>query len=123
MTAVAPAAVAPPTAASARTGRLAWLRERGMGATVLVSAISAGFGVVLLTVTGYLAAVLRADPFFGNSETLALVIGILSVLFVAVAVYVGAMVTANTFATIVAGRTRHIALMRLIGRASCRERV
>ncbi len=104
------------------SGRLAWLRERGMGATVLVAAISAAFGVALLTATGYLAAVLRSDPYFGDSETLAIVIGILSVLLVAVAVYVGAMVTANTFATIVAGRTRTIALMRLIGASARAQR-
>ena len=102
--------------------RMAWLRERGMGATVLVSAISAAFGVALLTVTGYLAAVLQADPTFGDSETLVIVVGILSVLLVGVAVYVGAMVTANTFATIVAGRTRRIALMRLIGASARSQR-
>ncbi|WP_374760900.1 ABC transporter permease [Microbacterium jiangjiandongii] len=104
------------------SGRLAWLRERGMGATVLVAAISAAFGVALLTATGYLAAVLRSDPYFGDSETLAIVIGILSVLLTGVAVYVGAMVTANTFATIVAGRTRSIALMRLIGASARAQR-
>ncbi|MBD7958245.1 ABC transporter permease [Microbacterium sp. Sa4CUA7] len=93
-----------------------------MGATVLVSAISAAFGVALLTATGYIATLLRADPYYGDSETLTVVIGILSVLLVAVAVYVGAIVTANTFATIVAGRTRHIALMRLIGASARSQR-
>ncbi|WP_374940945.1 FtsX-like permease family protein [Microbacterium sp. zg.Y1084] len=126
MTAFADVATAPHPGAveSARRvpGRLAWLRERGMGATVLVSGISAGFGVALLTATGYIATVLRADPFFGDSETLAAVIGILSVLLAGVAVYVGAMVTANTFATIVAGRTRRIALMRLIGASARSQR-
>ncbi|MCR2784883.1 MULTISPECIES: ABC transporter permease [unclassified Microbacterium] len=106
----------------AASTRLAWLRERGMGATVLVSAISAAFGVVLLTATGYLAAVLHADPFYGGSETLTLVVGILSIVLVAVSVYVGALVTANTFATIVAGRTRQIALLRLIGASASSQR-
>lgn len=99
-----------------------WLRERGMGATVLVAAISAAFGVLLITATGWIGAWLRADPYFGDSEMLALVIGILSVLLMAVAVYVAAIVTANTFATIVAGRTRHIALMRLIGASAAAQR-
>ena len=100
---------------SARVSRLAWLRERGMGASILVSALSSAFGVVLISATGYIAALLRADPFLGGSGTLAFVLSFLTALLVGVAVYVAAIVTANTFSTIVAGRTRRIALMRLIG--------
>lgn len=113
-----------PVAVSPRPGssRLAWLRERGMGATVLVAAISSAFGVLLLTATGYIAAWARSDPYLGDSETVAAVLGILSVLLVGVAVYVAAIVTANTFATIVAGRTRQIALMRLIGASATAQR-
>lgn len=103
-------------------GSLAWLRERGMGATVLVAAISAAFGVLLINTTGYIGALLRADPYIGDSAMLELVIGILGVLLVGVAVYVAAIVTGNTFATIVAGRTRQIALMRLIGASARSER-
>lgn len=109
------------TAASV-TERWSWLRERGMGATVLVSAISAGFGVLLITATGYIGAMLQADPYIGDSETLAVIVAILSVLLLSVAIYVGAIVTANTFATIVAGRTRRIALMRLIGATARSQR-
>ena len=101
---------------------VSWLRERGMGATVLVSAISAAFGVLLITATGWIGAWLQADPYLGRSEVLAAIIGILSVLLTAVAVYVAAIVTANTFATIVAGRTRHIALLRLIGASARAQR-
>jgi len=93
----------------------AWLRERGMGATVLVAGISAAFGVLLLSATGYLGAWISADPYVGGGDTATIVIGILSVLLIGVAIYVAAIVTANTFATIVAGRTRRIALLRLIG--------
>ena len=100
--------------------RLAWLRERGMGASILVAALSSAFGVILIVATGYIGAVLFADEFIGGSETLAVVVGIMTVLLVGVAVYVAAIVTANTFATIVAGRVRNIALMRLIG-ASARR--
>ena len=109
----------PRAAASAPLG---WLRERGMGASVLVAAISAAFGAVLLSATGFIAAVLRADPFLGDSETLAVVLMILSVLLVGVAVYVAAVVTANTFSTVIAGRTRRIALMRLIGASAQSQR-
>ena len=94
-----------------RTRSAAWLRERGMGATILVSAISAAFGVLLLSATGYIAAWVDADPYLGGGETVTVVLGILSVLLVGVAIYVAAIVTANTFATIVAGRVRRIALM------------
>ena len=101
---------------------LAFLRERGMGASVLVATISSAFGVLLLSTTGFLAAAMRADPFFGGSATAEIVIGILSSLLIGVAVYVASIVTANTFATIVAGRTRRIALMRLIGASARPQR-
>jgi putative ABC transport system permease protein len=101
---------------------LAWLRERGMGASVLVAAISSAFGVILLSATGFIAAMLRADPYVGDSETLTVVLAILTVLLVGVAVYVASIVTANTFATVVAGRTRRIALMRLIGASARSQR-
>ncbi|TGY39539.1 FtsX-like permease family protein [Microbacterium laevaniformans] len=114
---------APPTMSSRRdAARGGWLRERGMGTSILVAAISSAFGVLLLTATGYIATWARSDPYLGDSETVAIVLGILSVLLVGVAVYVAAIVTANTFATIVAGRTRQIALMRLIGASARAQR-
>lgn len=119
MTAVAQGIRMPRAAAS---GRLAWLRERGMGATILVAAISSGFGVLLIALTGYIGAWLRADPYIGGGETVAIVVEILTVLLAGVAVYVAAIVTANTFSTIVAGRTRRIALMRLIGASARSQR-
>ena len=114
------ATVVPQTAATGP--RLAWLRDRGMGASVLVATLSAAFGVVLVETTAYIGAVLQADPFIGDSETLAVVVAILSVLLTAVAMYVAAIVTANTFSTIIAGRTRQIALMRLIGATARSQR-
>lgn len=105
-----------------RAARLAWLRERGMGATVLVAALAAAFGVILVEVTAYIGATLQADPFIGDSGTLAVVVAILSILLTAVAMYVAAVVTANTFSTIIAGRTRRIALMRLIGASARSQR-
>ncbi|MEV4736086.1 MULTISPECIES: ABC transporter permease [unclassified Microbacterium] len=112
--------IVPESAATAP--RLAWLRDRGMGASLLVAALSAAFGVVLVETTAFLGAVLQADPFIGDSETLAVVVGLLSVLLTAVAMYVAAIVTANTFSTIIAGRTRQIALMRLIGATARSQR-
>ncbi|WP_125130953.1 ABC transporter permease [Microbacterium sp. 10M-3C3] len=119
MTAVAADTRRPRLSAPAR---LSWLHDRGMGASVLVAGLSSAFGVVLLAATGFIGAVLRADPYIGQSETLAFVVGFLSVILIGVAVYVAAIVTANTFATVVAGRTRRIALLRLIGASARSQR-
>jgi putative ABC transport system permease protein len=102
--------------------RMTWLRERGMGASILVAALSSAFGVVLVSATTFLGAMLQADPYVGDSETLAAVVALLAVLLLGVAVYVAAIVTANTFSTVVAGRTRRIALLRLIGASARSQR-
>lgn len=108
---------------STATGpRLGWLRDRGMGASILVAALSSAFGVVLVEATAYIGAMLQSDPYIGDSGMLAAVVAILSVLLIGVALYVASIVTANTFATIVAGRTRRIALMRLIGATARSQR-
>ena len=106
----------------AASAPLAWLRERGMGASILVAAISTAFGVLLISTTAYIDAMLRADPYIGGSGVLGFVNGFLTVLLVGVAVYVASIVTANTFATVVAGRTRRIALLRLIGATARSQR-
>jgi len=103
--------------------RLGWLRERGMGASILVATLSSAFGVVLIEATAYIGAMLKADPYIGQSDTLAVVVSLLTVLLIGVALYVAAIVTANTFSTIIAGRTRHIALVRLIGGSARSQRV
>ena len=107
---------------AAASAPLAWLRERGMGASILVAAISSAFGVLLISATGYIAAMLRADPYIGDSGMLAFVLSFMTVLLVGVAVYVAAIVTANTFSTVIAGRTRRIALLRLIGASARAQR-
>jgi len=85
--------------------------------SILVAALSAAFGVVLLQVTEALATMIgAADMSQHGSARLAL--AIVAFVFIAIAVYVGAIVTANTFATIIAGRTRTIALLRLVGASS-----
>ncbi|WP_105566360.1 ABC transporter permease [Microbacterium halophytorum] len=116
----AAAVVAPPAAARTRAPAFALLRERGMGASVLVAAISTAFGVVLLSTTGFLSAMSTA--LYGESGMLALVLGMTAGVFMIISMYVGAVVTSNTFATVVAGRTRQIALMRLIGASARSQR-
>lgn len=91
--------------------------------SILVAALSSAFGVALLQVTGGLAAVISASDRTGSSGTVALVLTLLAIVFIVIATYVGAVVTANTFATIIAGRTRSIALLRLIGATARSQRV
>jgi putative ABC transport system permease protein len=115
-------AAQPQARRDAASAPLSWLRERGMGASILVAAISTAFGVLLISTTAYIDAMLRADPYIGGSGTLGFVGSFLTVLLVGVAVYVASIVTANTFATVVAGRTRRIALLRLIGATARSQR-
>ena len=83
--------------------------------SILVATLSSAFGVALLQGTNALAMVIAADAMFGASATVAIALAAVALVFIAIATYVGAVVTANTFATIIAGRTRTIALLRLIG--------
>lgn len=95
---------------------------RSHAPSILVAALSAAFGVALLQVTRVLSVVISADDAAGSSETVQFILGFVAWVFIVIAVYVGALVTANTFATIIAGRTRTIALMRLIGATAASQR-
>src|SRR5690349_13146222 len=96
---------------------------REHGPSVLVAALSSAFGVALLQITGVLSFIITSDPVTGSSRTVVpLMLGLVATVFIVIAVYVGAVVTANTFATIVAGRTRTIALFRLIGASAASQR-
>ncbi len=90
--------------------------------SILVAALSGAFGVALLQVTDALTLLIGADPTTGASSTVGLMLAIVASIFIFIAVYVGAVVTANTFATIIAGRTRTIALLRLIGSSAAAQR-
>lgn len=93
----------------------------GRGASALVAALASAFGVVLLEVTSVITTVLNA---WGVTEmgSVRITLTIVAALFIAIAVYVSAIVTTNTVATIIAGRTRTIALMRLIGSSARAQR-
>lgn len=90
--------------------------------SILVATLSASFGVALLQVTDALARVISSDDTFGASAAVAVALASVAFVFIAIATYVGAVVTANTFATIIAGRTRTIALMRLVGASARSQR-
>ena len=89
--------------------------------SVLVATLSSAFGVALLSVTGVLSQAIASDDAAGGG-TVVLMLSAVAMVFLAIAVYVGAVVTANTFATIIAGRRRTIALLRLIGASAAGER-
>jgi putative ABC transport system permease protein len=90
--------------------------------TLLVAALAGTFGVALLHVTGLLAAAIAEDDVTGENRTVALMLGIVATVFIVIAIYVSAIVTANTVSTVVAGRTRLIALLRLIGSGARAQR-
>jgi len=92
------------------------------GASVLVAGLSSAFGVGLLQVIGVLTAVIESDPSTRDSHTAAIFLSITAWVFIIIAIYVGAIVTSNTFATIVAGRARTIALLRLLGSSARTQR-
>jgi putative ABC transport system permease protein len=94
---------------------------RDLRASILVAALSCAFGVILLEVTGAMGTMIAADD-VSSHETVVVALTIVAFVFLTIAVYVGAIVTTNTFATIVAGRARTIALMRLIGSSARAER-
>ena len=90
--------------------------------SILVASLGAAFGVALLQLTGVLSTLISADDVTGSSGTVRIFLAIVALVFIAIAVYVSTIVTANTFSTIIAGRTRTIALLRLIGSSATAQR-
>jgi len=90
--------------------------------SILVAGLSSAFGVGLLQVIGVLTAVIRGNGRAAESETVTVILTFIGWVFIVIAIYVGAIVTSNTFATIVAGRARTIALLRLLGSTSRTQR-
>ncbi|WP_309980141.1 FtsX-like permease family protein [Agromyces sp. 3263] len=97
-------------------------RLRDQWPTLVVATLAGTFGVVLLHVTGLLGAAIAADEVTGESTTVAIILGIVATVFIVIAIYVSAIVTANTVSTVVAGRTRLIALLRLLGSSARSQR-
>jgi putative ABC transport system permease protein len=91
-------------------------------ASVIVTALSAAFGTALIQVTSYLATMIGGND-VSQHDAAKIALSMVAGAFILIAVYVGTIVTANTFATIIAGRTRSIALMRLVGATAATLRV
>ena len=90
--------------------------------SVLVAALGSAFGVSVLQFFAVLTQVIMGDDVTGSSGTVVILLALVAFVFIAIAIYVSAVVTANTFATIIAGRTRIIALLRLIGSSAVAQR-
>ena len=88
-------------------------------ASILVSGLSAAFGVVLIGAVDILAAAVRQSQ---GGELVQAPLTTVSAIFFVISLYVGAIVTSNTFSTVIAGRTRQIALLRLIGATARQQR-
>src|SRR6185312_11414315 len=94
--------------------RMRGMTTRDHRSSILVTALSAAFGAGLIQATSYLTQIVAGNQ-ISEHESVQIALLLVAGVFILIAVYVGSIVTANTFATIIAGRTRSIALMRLIG--------
>ncbi|MDY7527612.1 MULTISPECIES: ABC transporter permease [unclassified Cryobacterium] len=93
----------------------------GRGASLVVAALASAFGVLLLETTSVLATVVSGND-VSRIAAVRAALSIVAFLFITIAVYVSAIVTTNTVATVIAGRTRTIALMHLIGSSAGDQR-
>lgn len=82
--------------------------------TILVAALGTTFGSALVIAPGIVSEALATTGLDGIGSVRA-ILSVIGWLFLGIALYVGAIVTANTCATLIAGQTRVIALQRLVG--------
>lgn len=87
---------------------------RSFAPTVLVAALGTTFGSALVIAPGIVTEALGAAGLADLGPVKA-ILSVVGWLFLGIALYVGAIVTANTCATLIAGQTRIIALQRLVG--------
>jgi putative ABC transport system permease protein len=90
--------------------------------SALVVTVAALFGVVIIDGVAILSAWMHQSELVQESGTALAMLVIVGVVFFAIALFVSAMVIANTFGIIVAGRSERIALLRLIGASARRLR-
>jgi putative ABC transport system permease protein len=90
-------------------------------ASILVATLSSTFGVALLLVTDDLATYISHSEVGGDAAVQG-ALRVVAFVFIAIALYTASVVTSNTFATIIAGRTHTIALLRLIGATARSQR-
>jgi putative ABC transport system permease protein len=83
--------------------------------TVVVAALSAGLGALMVTGSEAAHRIVQLGERTGQSATVAAILPVVSWVFIAIALYVSAVVTSNTCATVIAGQTRSLALQRVLG--------
>src|SRR5690625_1527754 len=100
----------------------------------LVVFIAALFGTAIMQGIAILTAWLSSAQIVAESNNAQNLLTVVGFVFFLIALFVSAIVIANTFSIIIAGRSRQLALLRLIGasparlrraeigRGSCRER-
>jgi len=87
---------------------------RSFAPTVLVAALGTTFGSALVIAPGIVTEALAVTGYADLGPVKA-ILSVVGWLFLGIALYVGAVVTANTCATLIAGQTRILALQRLVG--------
>lgn len=85
---------------------------RDLGVVALVSGLSSAYAAVLLMASASLEALAPGD---GGAKA---ALSVVSTVFVGIALYVAVLVMTNCVATVLAGRQRHLALLRLLGAGS-----
>lgn len=89
-------------------------RGRQHTSSVLVAILSSVFATMLIEMDRVLSLQSVVGGFTQHGFVRAL-LDVLGLLFFFVAIFVACIVTANTFGIIMAGRSKHIALLRLLG--------
>ena len=108
--ALTPVGTAPRRRVALRTGR-----RRDHASTLVVAGMTTLFGTALVEAVTVLSSVVDATGAAALSDKIVIGLGVVAGVFLAIAVYVGCVVITNAFGTVIAGRRRSIALLRLVG--------
>jgi putative ABC transport system permease protein len=84
---------------------------RELGTVGLVAGLCGAYAATLIMTSTILTALSSTQ----NGGAVGLFLSIVSVVFILIALYVGAVVIVNAVDTVISGRLRHIALLRLLG--------
>ncbi|WP_309131569.1 FtsX-like permease family protein [Brevibacterium sp.] len=95
---------------------------RQFAPSFLVVFIAALFGTAIMQGIGILSALMRSAEVVSGSDTATVMIMVVGMTFFLIALFVSSIVIANTFSIIIAGRSRQLALLRLIGASTKRLR-
>lgn len=95
---------------------------RQFAPSFLVVFIAGLFGTAIMQGIGILSAWMTSAEVIDESGTARILIALVGLTFFVIALFVSSIVIANTFSIIIAGRSRQLALLRLIGASSKRLR-